>query len=82
MFKLRSGRVVHKVNESAPKGDDHDHQGGLFDEQPAPPKKTRRKGVHKTSMERLNKMLESTPVSDYVATDDDLPVSLWPDPEF
>ena len=56
-------------------------QMNLLNPEPEP-KKPRRKGVHKTSMDRLNKMRESTPVPTYVATDDDLPVSLWPDPEF
>jgi hypothetical protein len=45
------------------------------------PKKRRRKG-DKTSLERLEKQLEEMPASTYQATDDDLPLNMWPEPEF
>jgi hypothetical protein len=44
--------------------------------------KRRRKGSHKITPEKLEERVQEMPVSTYQATDDDLPVSLWPEPEF
>ena len=40
------------------------------------------KKSHKTTLERLDILLDEMPKSDYVASDNDLPLCLWPEPDF
>jgi hypothetical protein len=44
------------------------------------PKRTR-KSAYKTSVTKLEERLKELPVPTYQATDDDLPLIFWPEPE-
>lgn len=46
------------------------------------PKPKRRTGVYKTSLARLEEQVKQLPPVTYIATDDDLPIELWKEPDF
>ena len=54
-------------------------QPNLFD---APVKEPRRKGVHKTNLQRLEEQLKDFSEYTYTATDNDLPLVFWPEESF